>query len=243
MSMDNPDAVIKTATNCLTNPGVYKSWLGYVYNQRGFAYEKKDLYQQALADYDSSINNRSGSTTTIANRARLLFKMENYKRAYSDYARLITLGKKKHDGYFGRGKCKRMLEDFKGCIADFDQAIAMKPTADAYNWRGVCKEKLKKFPEAIADYRKSISMDSKRSVTYANLCYALNETGDRDGAIAACDKSIALKPDYARAYNLRGYAREKKGDSKGALADYKKALEIRPDYKLAMKNMARVSKK
>ena len=139
--------------------------------------------------------------------------------------------------FFERGLEKQDKEDYQGAIADYGQAIQLKPDyAVAYYNRGVTRRKLGDHKGAIADYNQAIKIKPDYALAYNNRGIARSDLGDYKGAIADYDQAIKLKPDYALAYNNRGIARSDLGDHKGAIADYDQAIQLRPDYALAYYN-------
>jgi len=64
--------------------------------------------------------------------------------------------------------------------------------------------KLKKNPEAVAAYTKAAEMDPNPGTAFFNLCATQYNTGNTEGALAACDKAIAADPNRADAYFIKG---------------------------------------
>jgi tetratricopeptide (TPR) repeat protein len=139
--------------------------------------------------------------------------------------------------WFNLGVDKHNLGDNQGAIADYSQAIQIKPDdADAYLNRGVAKCKLGDNQGAITDYNQAIQIKPDFAKTYNNRGNAKSNLGDKQGAIADYNQAIQLKPDYANAYYNRGLAKSNLGDNQGAIADYNQAIQIKPDYALAYYN-------
>ena len=56
-----------------------------------------------------------------------------------------------------RQKASRPLGQYEAAVADYDEAIRLKPDlATAYNNRGVAKEKLEQYEAAVADCNEAI---------------------------------------------------------------------------------------
>jgi tetratricopeptide (TPR) repeat protein len=98
--------------------------------------------------------------------------------------------------------------------------------------------KLKKNDKAIDAYTKAASMDPNPGTAYFNICATQYNSGNTQGALAACDKAIAADPTKADAYFIKGSLMV--GDSKldkdgklqapaGTAEALNKYLELAPD--------------
>lgn len=130
-------------------------------------------------------------------------------------------------------------QDYKGAIADYDQAIKLRPSyADAYYNRGNSRSDLGDKKGAIADYDQAIQINRGWGsfnnryfglpTAYSNRGNVRSDLGDKKGAIADYEQAVKLKSDYAAAYYNRGIVRSDLGDNKGAIAGYQKATDLYP---------------
>ena len=136
--------------------------------------------------------------------------------------------------WFNLGNNKWDLGDKQGAIADYNQAIQIKPDfAYAYNNRGLAKYKLGDDQGAIADYNQAISIKPDHANTYMGPYMgrgvAKYNLGDKQGALTDFNQAIQIKPDYADNYYFRGLAKYNLGDKQGAIADCNQAIQIDPD--------------
>jgi tetratricopeptide (TPR) repeat protein len=135
----------------------------------------------------------------------------------------------KADDFFLQADEKFSRQDYKGAIADYDQAISLNPKyAEAYDRRGKGRYRLGDKQGAITDFTQTISLNPKYAEAYNNRGLARSGLGDRQGAIADYDKAISLDPTLAAAYHNRGLSRSDLGDKQGAIADYTQAISIEP---------------
>ena len=133
--------------------------------------------------------------------------------------------------YLDRGNDKYESGDYKGAIADYTQAIRLKPNyAEAYYKRGIAKDDLGQYLAAIADYDTAIRLKADYAVTYLNRGTAKDALGQYAAAIADFDTAIRLKPNYAEAYCYRGNAKASLKQHYAAIADYDTAIRLKPDY-------------
>jgi tetratricopeptide (TPR) repeat protein len=143
------------------------------------------------------------------------------------------------DDYNTSGVAKFSKDDYDGAIADYTEAIRLKPDfAEAYNNRGNAKGEKGDYDGAIADYNQAIQLKPDYAHAYNGRGAAKNDKGDHDGAIADYNQAIQLKPDYMEAYYNRGNAKNEKGDYDGAIADYNQAIQLKPDFAMVYNNAA-----
>ncbi len=148
-----------------------------------------------------------------------------------------TVPSKTAEDLFDDGFEKYNKKDYPGAIADYNEAIRLKPDyAFAYNNRGLAKYDLGNKQEAIADYNEAIRLKPDYAFAYNNRGLAKYDLGDKKGAIADYNEAIRLKPDYAFAYHNRGLAKYDLGDKQEAIADYNQAIRLNPNYDRAYHN-------
>ena len=139
--------------------------------------------------------------------------------------------------YFTWGNTKYDLGDYKGAIADYDNAIRLKPDdAKAYNNRGIAKDDLGQHFTAIADYDNAIRINPDLATAYNNRGVAKQKLGQHFAAIADYDNAIRINPDDATAYNNRGIAKSDLGQHLAAIADFDTAIRLKPDLAIAYNN-------
>ncbi|WP_341524797.1 tetratricopeptide repeat protein [Nostoc sp. UHCC 0302] len=146
----------------------------------------------------------------------------------------------KADDFFIQGGDKYHKGDYKGAIADYNQAIKINPNyADAYYKLGLAHRDSGDNQKAVEDLQKATELfavqgkkaDAKRS--QGVIRYLLK---DYKGAITASTEAIRLNPNDAQAYNIRGTARYYLGDKQGAIADFNFVLKINPNFAPAYSN-------
>lgn len=138
------------------------------------------------------------SVPALADDSDMCFQGEG-EHAVDACTTLIKSGKLSNDdlaqAYFRRGSREDDLGDGAGALADFDQAIKLKPDfAPAYNNRGIVKGKKGDLDGAIADFNHAIKIDPSSYKAYKNRGYAEKLKGDKK----------ASEADYARARALEG---------------------------------------
>jgi Trypsin-like peptidase domain/TPR repeat/Tetratricopeptide repeat len=144
--------------------------------------------------------------------------------------------------YFLKAIGKDDNGDYRGALADYNQAISLNPKfSNAYNNRAVLKyTKLNDIQGALTDYNQAISLNPKFSNAYNNRAVLKDEKlNDIQGELADYNQAISLNPKFSQAhYNRANLKDEKLNDIQGALADYNQAISITPRFAEAYNNRA-----
>ena len=139
--------------------------------------------------------------------------------------------------YFNWGNKKFDLGDYAGAIADYTQALRLKPDfALAYYNRGIAKKELGQYIAAIADYTETIRLKPDHASAYYNRGIAKRKLEQYDAAIADYTEAIRLRQDHASAYYNRGIANSKLGKYFAEIADYDMTIRLKPDHAKAYNN-------
>ena len=143
----------------------------------------------------------------------------------------------KADDFYIQGVYKHQKGDYKGAVADYNQALRINPNyALAYSNRGVARSELGDNQGAVADYNQALGINPNDALAYYNRGNTRLGLGDNQSAVADYNQALRINPNDADAYNNRGLARRGLGDNQGALADFNQALRISPNFALAYLN-------
>lgn len=169
--------------------------------------------------------------------------------------KLITMNPARWDYQQALGNAQLSLGKYDEAVATFDKAIPLAenatktdPKADPAKAKAAVAQmltnqgnaylKLKKNDKAVESYTKAASMDPNPGTAYFNLCATQYNSGNTQGALAACDKAIQADPNRADAYFIKGSLMlgDSKQDKEGKLQAppgtseaLNKYLELAPD--------------
>ncbi len=128
--------------------------------------------------------------------------------------------------YVKNGDRKLLVDDYRGALADYSNAIKLRPEfADAYFNRGRAKHGLGDYKGAIDDYSKAVELEPAHAKHYCFRGGIKSEYKDYHGAIGDFTKTVELDPNYAMAYFNRAIAFLGIGQKIEAVADFLKAKQ------------------
>ncbi|WP_373539585.1 trypsin-like peptidase domain-containing protein [Chamaesiphon sp.] len=135
------------------------------------------------------------------------------------------------DDYFALANQKYERGNYRGALADYDRAIALKPDyAKAYRARSTVKSGKIGDPQgALADLNRAIDLDPNDGLAYGIRGFIKYNLDDSQGAVADLNRSIQLTPGNSNAYALRGGIKyQKLNDPQGALTDLDRSIQLDP---------------
>jgi tetratricopeptide (TPR) repeat protein len=120
--------------------------------------------------------------------------------------------------------------EFERAIADFSQAIQIKPNNnDTWFQRGETYFKKGDYDRAIADFTEAIRLHPRHIGAYTARGEAYSQKQEFARAIADYDESIRLSPGAGAPHYQRGFAYEQIGQRDRAIADYRFVVSFRRD--------------
>lgn len=127
--------------------------------------------------------------------------------------------------FVNEGNAKYEIDDFKGAIQDYDNAIKFNPNnSKAYFNRGLSKEARNDHEGALKDFDKGIELDPKNARAYYDRGLIKNELRATESAIEDFSRAIELDPNYEDAYFERGLSKYQSDSS--AITDFDKVIEL-----------------
>ena len=140
---------------------------------------------------------------------------------------LAQADKKEAIIYFHRGINRHTSGDIKGAIAEYNQALRLRPDfAEVYYKRGISRYKLGDLKGAILDYNQAISLNPNYAGVYNHRGFTRHGLGDFKGAIKDFNQALKLNPNFPEAYQNRGITRNALGDKQGAIRDLNTAANL-----------------
>ncbi|HXB20751.1 MAG TPA: tetratricopeptide repeat protein [Candidatus Solibacter sp.] len=155
----------------------------------------------------------------IISQVNAAMQAKNYEEASTGLRQLIQTDPNKYEYYSGLGTAQLNLGQYEDAVQTLDKGIQLAenptdPKQDPAKAKAAAGQmltnlgnaylKLKKNKEAVESFEKAASLDPNPGTAYYNLCATQYNTGNMEGAAAACDKAIAADPTKADAYFIKG---------------------------------------
>ncbi len=206
---------------------------GDAYAHRGYVYQKQNLTDEALADFNQSLRMDANNYLALFLRGLLLGEKGNTKAALGDLDAAITIQPDSREALQGRGQVHVIRRELDEALGDFDRCIQLDPKdPSGHTGRGGVNYLKGEFKEAIEDYTQAVELQPKDSRPLAQRGYAYAGNNQMDKALVDFDAALVLNPNDAPALLGRAEIRRSSKKWKDALADYEKLLGIAPgDYR------------
>jgi len=186
--------------------------------------QQQPKYTKEQVEEIKKQNEKATGTNTLIQQALNSMNAKNWQEAMPVLQQLITADPNNWQYYSAMGDCLLNTNQYDQAVENYQKGIQVaesnstvdpkNPSTDpARKKAGVAKMltnegnallKLHKNAEAVDAYTKAASMDPNPAIAYFNLCATQYNTGNVEGALAACDKAIAADPNRADAYFIKG---------------------------------------
>ena len=164
------------------------------YLNRGATYYRLGRFEEALVDYNRSIQLDPAFVKAYSNRGNTYSSLGRYEEALADYNQALQLDHTFSVAYNNRGFAYLELKQYENALHDFNRAIALDSEyAEALTNRGFIYEKLNHHKEALEDYKRAIAADPEFAKAYHNIgAFAFNHLGIWEDALLYFDKAAQL---------------------------------------------------
>jgi len=209
------------------------------YNKRGLAHASMRNYEQAIIDYNRSIELDPNYVDPYHNRSIVYLMMDNYGQSLIDCNKTITLAPDFMPAYINRGITYTGLRHYDLAAADYTTVLELTPeNFYAYYNRGNTNLWTSKYEDAIADYSQTIALQPDFVAAHVNRGVVNTQMDKFEEAIVDYTHAIELNPSYTLAYYNRAFVHRKLGNGEAAIADYTKVIELNTEHPFVYHNRA-----
>jgi len=143
--------------------------------------------------------------------------------------RVIKKNPKFAQAYRPRAQVRAKLQDLKGAIADYKEAMRLQPTAMSFGERISIQSQIIDLENAIADTRLLNSANHLSSPLFFEEARGKVDRGEYSEALSNLDLVLQMQPDRAEALCQRAQVHAHLGNAASAVEDIARALQLEPD--------------
>ena len=217
------ESIVSLTVAIAERPTAYERYL-----DRGLAYARLGRLQEALKDFERSVQLNPGFAHGFGNRGIVRMKLGDAAGAIDDFTRAIELWPRQPKFWFLRADAKRLTGDQAGADADQTAGAAVVPD-DAEGWVALALRRIDDDPAAaLRDLDEALKLDPHSREALQNKAAAFDRLRRPADSLAALDKLLASNPDYALGLAGRCVLLARKRDEQAARRDAERALAVDP---------------
>ncbi len=183
------------------NPGYANAYFNL-----GIAYEKIDLFELAIENYNQCLNLERNYTDALIGRGNIyLYKLNNIEKAIEDYRVYIKMQPKSFIGYLSLAKAYKISKKPLEALENFNMAIKLNDQIEEiYEGRAIVLSELKLYKKSLEDYNKLINLKSDNANYYLLRGVVLSELKKYNEAMKDYEEALKISPQNDEAIFNKG---------------------------------------
>jgi tetratricopeptide (TPR) repeat protein len=214
------------------------------FNNRGIAYQKKQILDKALSDFNDAIKFDPKFWEAYYNRAETNFLVGNGKEALPD---LEFITKTYQDSSYFHvlvGDVKNLTGDASGAISSYEKALLLNPkNAEAYVNHGTIYYEDKKYEVAKKDFLQALKINPNQDFAANNMGLILLKEGKLKESLVFVEKALSKNPANPIYLNNKGLVLLKMNQDAEAIQLIERSLRLNADNAYALRNKGLYLKK
>ncbi|MBI2899111.1 MAG: tetratricopeptide repeat protein [Planctomycetes bacterium] len=212
---DRALAIIPGWAQCLLNRGNVRIDLGD--------------YDGAIEDFNEALRGLPDYPDAYANRGLAKSRKGDWEGAIRDCTSALALDRTFVNAWIFRGNAYLDTRHYALAVADYGEAIKLRPSAYTYGLRGAANQVKGDHAEAIRDFTAAILLRPDEK-SHFGRAWSYKARKEYESAIADCDAALKFRPDYVEVYNTRGLCFRALDRRDRAIEDFTKAIDLKPGY-------------
>jgi tetratricopeptide (TPR) repeat protein len=145
------------------------------------------------------------------------------------FTRAIAVTKDNYMAHFYLGLTYQNEGNLDRAIAEFEEALRLRPNTDFCNTFGIFLERQGRLDEAIARFQQSVGLDPSFADPHRNLALALAKKGAMPEAITELQTALKLDPANAGWHNDLAALLSRAGQLDDAIVHFQESLRLQGD--------------
>jgi tetratricopeptide (TPR) repeat protein len=204
--------------------GIFNKKTAADLNNQGIAHWEKSKFDDAIRDFDKSIEIDPRYAFAWSNKGGVLNDLHKYDDALLAVDKAIEIDPTYAKAWFIKGTALRNQGKNDEALKAIDRAIELDPklaaaqnvkklitekpdeaqsSADTWNNKGVALANQGKYDEALQAFDKAIELNPKFALAWSNRALMLSKQNNYDEALKTIDRAIELDPKLAAAQNVK----------------------------------------
>jgi tetratricopeptide (TPR) repeat protein len=176
--------------------------LANAFYYRGLAYQKKQEWDRAIADFTKALELEPQSTLALSDRGETYNMKDEPKRGLRDFDEIIRLKPKDANAYMLRADALRLMKQWDAALDAATTAIQLDPgSAFAYHVRGQAYLGKKEYAKAARDFSESDRLDPNHPENMRARAETFSAQGDYTSALRELRSMVERFPRSAEAHN------------------------------------------
>jgi len=172
---------------------------------RGISLASLGRYQEAIACYDSAINEAPHDSDVWLNKGVSLSKLGKRKEAIDCYDYALKINPKNSLALTNKGYSLFKLDKYQAALQCFNEAVETEPQySQAWNNMGALYLKLNRFQAAIDCFDKALAINSKYLSAWSNKGVALARLSRYSDSLFCFNKALEIDPGNVLAWYEKG---------------------------------------
>ncbi len=188
------DVAIARYTAALQKP-MWNQQKALLYTNRGFAYNSKRKFAQAIADHTEAIRLNPKLSYPFAARGYAYVERGELEKGLADLTESIRLDPNSDSAYYNRGLLLSRQGKFLDALKDFDEAVRCSPErGDRLVARALCYVAMADFDRALASFDGAIAAEPDNAIGYLARSNFYARRGNADKRQRNYQQALSLNP-------------------------------------------------
>lgn len=223
------EGAIRMLTEAINSRELSGANLATIYYDRGGMYLSKNEYAKALADADKAVALSPNYANALKMRGTINFAKGDMDAAIASLQAAEQQLPDDDGIHVDLGNAWRSKGDHAKAMAEYDKAIAMRPTPLGFAGRALNHLAAGENDAAVADFSEAIRLKPDYAAAYLNRANAYIAGGKLDLAVADFNQALKLRPGDAGALAGRAGVLARLGHADQAATEYDAMLLANPN--------------
>ena len=188
-----------------------------LFQQRGMAYHKQNMFEEAISDFNRAIELDNSLDDAYFGRGLSYGRLRMFDKGIADLSVYIKRNPQSSVAYTKRGVRRIWAGNYAEAEKDLKKAIKIDPkNAEAHDDLGVMEARKGDYKQALEHFKNVVNIDPSYSKGFHNLAMTYYILGSYEASLVNINKALELLPNDKNALLLKGETMLKLGRNEEA---------------------------